>query len=171
MRTSASAALAVIAVLAFAACSADPQPKFEPTPSSTTTSSSPSPTQQPQSAEDFIREWVALQTEMQNTGETDAFLEASNGCRACKKVAALVESFYKAGGFVRTRGWRPVGFQCEHTGKRVSCDVRMTSAPTTYKRSSDARIQHLEGGRFLEIFELTKPEQGWNVSLIAERAT
>ena len=68
-----SAALALIAALVLAGCQDEPEPRFEPTPSHSSSPTDPE-TDEPeaQTAQRFIREWVALQRDMQNHRRTAA---------------------------------------------------------------------------------------------------
>ena len=161
MRTTALAALAA-AVLALAACSADPQPKFEPTPSSTTTttSSSSSPTQQPQSAEDFIREWFDLSRTMQNTGSTEDFLALSPRCSTCRKFADRVETIYSHGGFVKVGGLAVTSIRSISDGTYV---VTIDAGKTIYKSSARGHERHLDGGINRFRMELRDTTQGWRM--------
>ena len=137
------AALAVAALL-LAGCSDDPEPRFDPP------SESPSPTEsettaepEAQTPEEFIREWFELNTEMQNSGETDAFLEASPNCKPCRDLADQVEQFYNAGGFIRVGG-QDVTTVDALAGSEYS--VTVDAAPTEYKESASAKVAMLPGG-------------------------
>jgi len=85
--------LAVPLVL-LVSCSDDPEPILAPSPGSTPTptteSAEPSPTEsaEPESPEEFIRRWVELSTELQNTGDAEEFVSVSDDdCRPCRDFA------------------------------------------------------------------------------------
>ncbi len=76
-------AAGLAAGLLLAGCTDEPEPEFTPTESpSPSPSASESETAEPeaQSPEEFIEEWFDLNLEMQNTGDTRPFLNASRGC-------------------------------------------------------------------------------------------
>jgi hypothetical protein len=140
-----SAALALVAALVLAGCQDEPEPRFEPTPSDSSSPTDPE-TDQPeaQTAEEFIREWVELQRDMQNTGKTAEFLAASPGCRSCAATAQLVEGYYASGGFVRTEGRRILDIEAVAVNRVY--DVRVESAPTEYRERRGGRLQEFPGG-------------------------
>lgn len=137
-------AAALAAGLLLTGCTDEPEPEFTPTetPSpSVTESETAAP--EAQSPEEFIQEWFDLNTEMQNTGETDVFLSSSPGCKPCARLADQVEEFYDAGGFIRVKR-QTVGNVDELGGGTFM--VTVDAAPTTYKESSSAQPTRLGGG-------------------------
>ena len=92
-----------VAALVLAGCQDEPEPRFEPTPSDSSSPTDPETSEEPQAqtAEEFIDEWFRAHTEMQNTGETRAFLGVSAACRPCTSLPTRVYGFYEAGGYVR----------------------------------------------------------------------
>jgi hypothetical protein len=164
-------ALAVAGALLLAGCSDDP----EPTPKlPDLTSSSPSPTAsesetpEAESAEDFVRRWVEISNEMQNTGETSEYLEISSRCAACKQVAQRVETVFDAGGFFKTDGWtiRSITDRSGN-GARQVLDVRVDSAPTLIKESSAAKEERLPGGDLVYRFRLGA-SQPWSLAQLTQ---
>ena len=140
-----SAALALAAALVLAGCQDEPEPRFEPTPSASSSPTDPETSEEPQAqtAEEFIEEWVDLHTEMQNTGETDAFLEASSGCRPCNKFADRIGAIYAAGGFVKTDGWTVDRTQCVGPAQQTRCDADVRSSPTEYRDDATSEVEDL----------------------------
>ena len=138
-------AAALAAGVLLSGCSDDPEPTFEP-PASPSPSESESSSAQPeaQSPEEFIREWVKLQRDMQNTGDVDAYLRASKGCRSCSSTAQIVRDYYAAGGFVRTDG-RSI-LDIDQIKAEETYDIKVRSAPTEYKESADAPLESFPGG-------------------------
>ncbi len=93
------------AALLLAGCSDDPEPRFQPTDSPSPTESESSAEPEAQTPEEFIREWFELNTEMQNTGETEAFLETSARLQSLQQTWLDEWSeFYADGGFIRIDG-------------------------------------------------------------------
>ena len=56
--------------------------------------------------EEFVERWVQLSNEMQQTGETEAYLEVSRECVTCRQVAKTVQRIYARGGRIETQGWK-----------------------------------------------------------------
>ena len=154
-------ALALVVPLLLAGCSEDePEPKMpDPPPTSLEPSPSPTETETPEveSAEDFIRRWVAADREMQNTGEIGDYAELSSKCETCMAVAERVEGIYSAGGFVRTDGLQVLRLtdQSSAGGRRI-LDVTVRSTPTVLKESAGADEQRLSGGTLTYRMRLTR---------------
>jgi len=137
------AALATAALL-LAGCSDDPEPRYEPTESPSPSESETSAEPEAQTPEEFLAEWVVLQRNMQNSGDTEAFLAASKGCESCEETARLVERFYADGGFVKTDGRSILEITTLELNKTY--DVRVRSAPTKYKEAANGPLQSFPGG-------------------------
>jgi hypothetical protein len=143
-------ALALAGPVLLAGCSDDaaPTPKM---PEPSTSSSTPTPTEseapEAESPEEFVRRWVEVDREMQNTGETGAYEEISSKCKTCMSVAARVASIYEAGGFVKTDGLtiQRIVDQSAADGRKT-LDVTVRSSPTVYKESAGGDEQRLPGG-------------------------
>ncbi len=151
----------------------DPPPPTSSTPSSpTSTEPTDSPSPDPESAEDFIRRWVEEDIKMQNTGETGSFRRLNHRCKPCDRLANLVRNYYRAGGYVKTEGWRITGI--EPIAKRGDTRVVMVhvdGGPTEYRESSDSRTKHLPGERTRFQFTVRKLSDGWAVLDYVEVAT
>ena len=131
-----------VAVL-LAGCQGEPEPKVEPTPSESSSETDPSEEPKPQTAEEFIEKWFAVNTEMQNSGETDEFRSMSPDCRPCKRLADEVAGFYDAGGFVE------IEYQRVRQVRELSDTeylVTVNAAPTKYRESSAGDVKRLGGG-------------------------
>lgn len=157
-------ALTVVIPLLLAGCTddAEPTPKM---PDPTTSSSSPTATETPdaESAEDFIRRWVAVNREMFATGETQEFLALGPDCEDCKEIAATVDRIYGAGGTVKWDGWKvlqlaPRGDPSAHAYRFV-----VQSAPTRYRDSPTGAWKTLKGGRAVQLIVLAQVGPSWHV--------
>lgn len=164
-------ALTVLAPLLLTGCS-DGDPEAEPTPKMPDSSSStPTPTEsespEVESAEDFVRRWVDVSNEMQQTGETSAYLEISGKCRPCKQVAQQVASAFEAGGYVRTDGWTIKSIKDRSGGGKPIYDVRVNSAPTELKASKTSKPSRLPGGDLVYRFRLND-EAPWQLTQLTQ---
>jgi hypothetical protein len=171
-------AAAVTAGLALSACSDDPEPILTPTPTETPTTTTPSPTEsesaEPEDPKEFIRRWVDLNTELQNTGETKDFLAASTkNCEPCHAIADRMTTIYSTGGFVRTDGWTVMSIRALNPGatKHAEFFVRLDSAPTEYRETADGPVESFPGGESLYRFVLTLRGDQWMVSDYIQRAS
>jgi hypothetical protein len=155
-----TAAALLTAGLLLAGCSDDPEPRFEPTetPSPTETSSAAEP--EAQSPEEFIREWFELNTEMQNTGETEAFLAVSRGCKTCEQLASRVEGIYGSGGEVAIAFQRVRSVDARG---RDEFSVDVEAAPTTVRETSDSTVKRLKGGPNEFIMRITPDGNAWRM--------
>lgn len=172
-----------VPLLLLVSCSDDdPEPILAPsssptpTPTPTTESAEPSSTEsaEPESPEEFIERWNELNTEMQNTGETEAFLGvSSNSCQPCSRISDAVSGYYDAGGFVETSGWTIRRIRALNPGetKLAGFVVSVMSAPTEYKESSSADLKTLPGGPVEYTFTLTLRRSSWLVSDYIQNAS
>ncbi len=151
---------ALAAGLLLAGCSDDPEPRFEPTRSPSPTESSPTATPEAQSPEAFIREWFELNTEMQNTGETEAFLALSRGCATCEQLAARIEGMYAHGGYVAIDFQKVQSIE-RRAGKEFS--VMVQAAPTTYREDANADVARLKGGPNEFIMHVAQDGDDWRM--------
>ena len=172
-------ALAVPLVLLVSCSDDDPEPILAPSPSSTPTptteSAEPSPTEsaEPESPEAFIRRWNEVGTEMQNTGETEAFLALSaKSCQPCQDLAEVVSGYFDAGGYVETGGLTIKSIRPLNPGETGSAEfiVSAVSTPTEYKESRSGDSQTLPGGKAEFRFVLTQRQSEWLVTDYLQRA-
>jgi hypothetical protein len=167
-------ALAVVGPLLLAGCSGDPEPTPnipDPTSSSPTPSPTDSETPEVESAEEFIRRWVDVNTAMQATGDVGEYVALSRRCKPCKQTAERVEAIYANGGFIETEGWL-IDRVIDRTGSGDSpvLDLRITSTPTKYRESADAPTESFEGGRIVMRVRLNDGEP-WQVIQLTQVAS
>ena len=158
------AALTCCGLLALSSCSDDSSSSADPP--------SPSPTQEAETPEAFVRRWVEVSNQMQNTGETKVYRSISRGCRPCMAVADQVEGYFEAGGYVKTGGWSisSVKFSKPGAEGHVTATVEVESAPTEYKESADADAQTLEGGSVIELMTIKPRGAGWVLTNLEQQA-
>lgn len=161
-------AAVLAAGLLLAGCSDDPEPRFEPTESPSPAESSSSAAPESQSPEDFIREWFELNTEMQNTGETDAFLAASKDCATCSDLADRVDRIYTAGGAIRIRWQRVVRVSLGSRSKTIKqYEVVTETSPTVYRESAGAKTERYEGGQASYVMTVVRDKhQRWHMESV-----
>lgn len=149
---------AILGLLGLPACTGD-GPEPSPSPSASATSPSTSDTGSPapvaETPEEFIRRWIDVQTEMQNTGDTAEFRKLSKGCKPCSESADRIDQIYEAGGHVTTDGWTPTSFtNVGSVGRRVVARVEIENAPTELIESAGAEVQTLRAGQGVIEFTL-----------------
>jgi hypothetical protein len=167
------AVFACCGLLALSSCSDDSSSSADPpSPTPTSTSSQPSPTQEVETPEEFVRRWVEVSNEMQNTGETKVYRSISRGCRPCTAVADQVERYFEAGGYVKTDGWSISSLKLSKPGAagRVTATVEVESAPTQYKESAEADAQALEGGSVIELMTIEPYSNSWVLTNLEQQA-
>jgi hypothetical protein len=165
-----SIVLGLAGAVLLAGCQGEPEPKVEPTSSESSSAIDPSEQPERQTAEEFVRAWVELHTEMQNTGETKRFESVSVGCQPCESFADRIAAISAAGGYVRTDGWRIESLRCTGSSGRKRCDAEVVSAPTTYREQERAKEKHLGGGELSVVFELRRLQGAWNMVNTLERS-
>lgn len=162
-----TAAAVLAAGLLLVGCSDDPEPRFEPTESPSPTESSSSAAPEAQSPEDFIREWFELNTEMQNTGETKAFLAMSKPCGRCKDMATQVETIYRDGGSIKIDSQEVLSVKAGARSTNLKqFEVTVVASPTQLVEASGQKTQVLPGGR--STYEVTVLRKGdsWAMNFI-----
>ena len=163
-------ALTAVVPLLLAGCSDDPepQPKMPDPPPSSSPTPTTSETVEAESAEEFIRRWVEVNTEMQNTGQVDEYSELSRPCEPCIQTAERIERIYADGGFVRTDGWIVKDVVDRSGGTGVSVlDLRIESSPTEFKERADAETESLPGGDIVMRVRLS-PSPPWSVTRLTQ---
>jgi hypothetical protein len=165
-----------LALGALTGCQAD-EPVADPAPSVSSSVSSPSPSESSSPAaaetpEEFIRRWINVHTEMQNTGETQEFRKLSTGCVPCYDLADQVDEIYQEGGFVETDGWTPTSFKrLGPSGRSMTYLVGIENAATEYKETSGAEVTTLPAGTGVERFEIQRRKGSFVVRNISEQST
>jgi len=161
------AALACCGVLSLSACNGDSSSSADPpspSPTASTSSVEPSPTEDPESPEEFVRRWVDVDREMQNSGDTTEYRQLSAKCRPCLEVADQVEGYYAAGGYVKTDGWSIVSAKTARSHKTASVTIQVLSAPTEVVESEGAQVRRLEGGEGTYLLSLLVADTTWVVT-------
>jgi hypothetical protein len=158
-------------VVALTACGGGDDSVADPPISSPPTSS---PTQAPhrESAEHFIRRWFQAGTQMQNSGETEAYRKMQRGCRGCMDVAARVKKTYARGGFFRTKGVRTLHIDSTSASRgKLVVDLSVDLYPTTYRDRAGAKAKHFHGGPARFQVTLRRAEASWLVASFVEIAS
>ena len=170
-------ALALLAALSLllVGCSDDPEPKMPdpPATSSATPTEEPTETETPEaeSAEDFIRRWVEVNTAMQNSGATDEYKALSTRCQPCQQTASRIEDIYSSGGFVKTDGWTIDRIRDRSgSGSKPVYDLEISSSPTTFRSSQDGKVEKLKGGEIVVRVRLTN-DAPWQVVQLTQVAS
>ena len=101
---------------------------------------------------------------MQNTGVTAEYLEMSASCRPCLEVAAQIEGYFAAGGYVKTDGWTIHSAATSGGGKTAAVTLTVTSAPTRYATAHGQPEQTMAGGRGVYLVSLRARRSTWVVS-------
>ena len=170
----------VLAVALLLAGCTDPEPSPTPTPSPSSSSMvvSPSPSDSssaPPRAEtpvEFIKRWVQVHTEMQNTGDTREFRRLSKGCQACEGLADQIDEIYAKGGFVETDGWTVLDVDRLGTGRRSRTYlVEIDNAVTRYAEKAGGEVKTLPAGNAVERFVLGDSKAGLVVTDLAQQST
>ena len=165
-RLTAALALSLALTPALAACAGDAITPPPLTPA-TSTVSSPTPTEQPETAEEFIRRWVQAGDEMQRTGDTKQFRSITVGCESCREFDVAVERIYADGGRINYDGTKLV------TVRRVygaTYDVKVIESPTTYTDSATGPTHRLNGGAVTYRLRLRQGVSGWELLETTEMA-
>lgn len=166
-RALAAALLVPLALLS--ACTEDePVPQMPDPTTVTPTPTDASSTAAPETAEEFIRRWAATESDMERTGETEAYRELSSNCVACKELADLVEGYYAAGGYVKWAGWNIRSVRNYPAGGENAFAVKVTSPPTKYKESGSGEVKSFPGGPATHILTLEAAGDSWVVKEKAE---
>ncbi len=174
------AALACCSLVPLAACSQDSSSTSDPglpTPTAATSSAaSPSPTSRPsevgETPEEFVRRWVDVDREMENTGETAEYRQLSRGCRPCQELADQIDAIYSKGGFVKTAGWTVLRLRVSHGDRANAVVVRalIDAAPTEYVERQGGPVLHLPGGQQTQLVTLSPVGATWRVTDVEQVA-
>jgi hypothetical protein len=139
-------------------------------PISSAPTSSPT-TQERETPEHFIRRFVAISNAMEMRGGTSNYLHLTSGCHPCRGLAKQIDDARSRGGFYRSKGWSIKRITNDVTGSSGSLDVSVTSAPTSFRRSDTAQIQHYTGGDFTFRIGIRWMGTDWRVTSVAQVAT
>ncbi len=167
------AALTCCGLLALSSCSDDSSSSADPpSPTPTSTSSEPSPTQAVETPEEFVRRWVEVDREMQNSGDTAEYRRLTEGCTACEGVADQVDDIYAAGGYVKTDGLLIKRIRAGQPDSNGEVEVRLavTSTPTEYVEEAGGPKQSLPGGRVTYLVTLHTNEDSYVITLLERLA-
>ena len=154
------------AALLLAGCSDDPEPRFQPTDSPSPSESATSAEPEAQTPEEFIREWFSVGTDMQNTGETEAFLALSSNCQPCDAFAEEVADVYATGGYIRIKSERVVDVRRLGSGAFI---VTVKASPTEFRESANAKLDSFPGGLNEYQVDLAPTGDGWLISDYLDR--
>jgi hypothetical protein len=87
-------------------------------------------------------------------------------------TADQVDSIYRAGGYVKTRGWTTTSVRASEPGREggVELTFAVSSAPTEYKESSSGAVHRLPGGHFRESMAIAPKGSSWIVTNLEQLA-
>jgi hypothetical protein len=104
---------------------------------------------------------VEVDKEMQNTGDTARYRELSSLCRPCNEVADQVESYYAAGGYVKTAGWTIKSLSTAGSAKSQLVRLAVVSAPTEVVEAKGKPVTRLAGGEGTYLLSLKGRGLSW----------
>jgi hypothetical protein len=117
------------------------------------TSSSPTESEttatKPQGPIAFVRAWVAASDAATNSGDTSSLREMmAAGCINCRRLANAIDKIYRAGGFIRSRGWgvREVHQVGQGDLRSPVVSLQIVTYPETYKKTKDSRVKTTKRG-------------------------
>ena len=161
---------ALAAALLLAGCRGDPEPKIEAVPTeSPTVSVSESPSSSPaqprvESAGAYLRRWAMLDAEMQNSGDTSAYREATPDCATCTVFADRVDRIYANGGSISFDGQTVTQIQKFAANNEVAkFDVSIDAGPTEFRENAQAAVATLPGGPTLFRVTIRKAGSTWTL--------
>lgn len=115
-----------------------------------------------ETAEQFIRRWVRVNTEAQRTGDLTALNELNEpNCESCKSFAKAVTRIYRAGGEIQASDTEVLAVAKHLDGLYYS---RERSAPSRYRDSATSPWKTLSGGTSTEVYTLAKKRGQWRMS-------
>ncbi|MBF4762485.1 hypothetical protein ISU07_05060 [Nocardioides islandensis] len=165
---------ALACALVLTACSDDSSSTADPPTPTTSAPSDPtsSPTEEAESPEEFVRRWVDVDREMQNSGDTREYRRMTKGCEACKGVADQVDDIYRAGGYVKTDGLQVKKIRAGDADSNGEVEVQLDveSSPTEYVESAGGEIQKLPGGPVSYLLTLHQSTNSWLLVLLERLA-
>jgi hypothetical protein len=164
-------------------CQANPAPppmestSISPTPSPSPTAAAPTLPAEARgtsqaAAKAFVRHYIALMNHAVATGESTALSDANDPeCSSCAAVIERVDSVYRAGGSIRSDGWRVTSIRPVPGVPRTrpQFDVGLTMSPQRVVEHQGAEATTYEGGKLPATFTLVRQGNDW-VVLAWERA-
>ncbi|WP_162598730.1 hypothetical protein [Nocardioides gilvus] len=160
----ATAALLLTSALLLTGCGAEePVPKFAPAPTVAPSAGTPTPVDE-KSAEEFIRRWNDEQRDMQK-GDTSKYRQIAGDCETCMKAADRIDEIYASGGFVKTDGRKVRSIKPSGPSENAENTyvVEVYSSPTSYRESSQAPEESLNGGVATYRLQLSRSAGKWAV--------
>ncbi|RLV48840.1 hypothetical protein D9V37_09530 [Nocardioides mangrovicus] len=173
----ASAAAAAVTTAALAGCGGGDSPKPAPFTPSAAASASASPSgaptmpaeaqgTSPESAEAFVRYYMAIYSYSARTGDTAPMKRlVTDECRSCSNSIALIDKTYASGGHAEGRGYSV----SKLTGKRsgpgsVILEGTVTQYGQQFLASASATPTSFPRGTFRARFELANTEDVWHLN-------
>lgn len=138
---------------------AAPEPKLPPPQAEPPASVPP----KKETAEEFIRRWVAEANEAQVTGEVDDYLGMVGECDPCRGFATSVREVYEAGGHAEFEGARVTGVRKVARGHSVF-DVTQSIPETRIFRADASEPEVLPAGESRIRVTLERPRGRWVVA-------
>lgn len=171
MRLLRAAVVLLVAALVLGGCGDDEPDPGDPGSTWTPTSKPETPTSEPvdplteapegETAQEFIRRWVALSNRMQETGETEAFLAvAGPDCDPCRDYAKRIQDIYDNDGYFRGGTERILSFKKESATQWV---VTLKAEPTEYAEAEGAEPERITGGKYRSRLYLARVDGRWIV--------
>jgi hypothetical protein len=154
LRLSLAGPLAAAVLMATSGCSDDPSAAPSP-PASTGSVMSSSPTQsettstKPQGPVAFVRAWVDASNAATNSGDTSSLrMMMTARCINCQRLANAIDKIYRAGGFIRSRGWgvREVHQVGQGDLRSPVVSLQIVTYPETYKNTKDSGVKTTKQG-------------------------
>lgn len=137
----------------------------DPTTSSPTSAPSEEETEEPETAEEFIRRWTAESLRAQQTGDTKAYLAMTKQCEPCRSFAETVETIYGDGGHADIDELEVVRVEQQAKGVDEYLVIRRVGETRVYDESGTVQDSFTGGRERLSVY-LTKSDGGqWRVRL------
>ena len=164
--------LVLSVAVALVGCSGDPEPVVAPTPTANTSSAEQTPTQSPspppaekrETAQQFIRRWLAEYAALQGSGDSVAFRQMSTGCVECLAIASRLEGIYANGGWVKGGSVDVTAIRSAgRIDERESWIAEFDASPTRYKERARGQVRRLGGGHSGFRFVLTPHQMTFRI--------
>jgi hypothetical protein len=166
--------VALSCALLLPACSTSSSTTGSPPPVPATSSSEPSttPTPERETPEEFVRRWVEVDREMQNTGDTAEYRRMTRRCPPCDGVADQVEGIYAAGGYLKTDGLKIRTLRTGSPDANNEVEVRLEarSTPTEYVEKAGGPLKAFPGGLVTYLVTLQPSQASWTITMLERLA-